>query len=44
MILTKWQQNLAFFNLRSRWGHPPLRVKQIGETDLTAIFSIAAVE
>ena len=44
IILTKWQQNLAFFNLRSRWGRPPLRVKQIGETDLTAIFSIAAVE
>lgn len=44
IILTKWQTNLNFFNTWSRWGHPPLQVQLVGETDATAIFEIRAVE
>jgi hypothetical protein len=44
IIITKWQANLAFFNTRSRWGRPPFHVQPVGETQLTAVFAIRAVE
>jgi hypothetical protein len=44
IIITKWQTNLNFFNAWSRWGRPPIQVQLVGETELTAIFAIRAVE
>jgi hypothetical protein len=44
IIVTKWQQNLDFFNAHSRWSRPPFQVQPVGETKLTAIFAIRLVE
>jgi hypothetical protein len=43
-VITKWQRNLDYFNTHSRWGRPPFQVKMIGETELTAVFSISALD
>ncbi len=44
LILTKWKTNLDFFNSHSRWAHAPFKVRLIGETSITAVFAIEAVE
>jgi hypothetical protein len=44
IIVTKWQPNLGFFNTYSRWSKPPFRVRMLGETKLTAVFAIDALE
>jgi hypothetical protein len=44
IILSKWQTNADFFNTRSRWNRPPFQVQAIGETPLTTVFAIKAVE
>lgn len=44
IIVTKWQNNLDFFNARSRWATSPFQVQLVGETGATAIFMIRAVE
>lgn len=42
LVLTKWQTHLDYFNTRSRWNRPPFQVQLIGETPVTALFSIRA--
>ena len=44
LVITKWQANLDFFNARSVWRRPPFQVELIGESKLTAIFAIRALE
>jgi hypothetical protein len=44
LILTTWKTNLDFFNAHSRWAHAPFRARLIGETSITAVFAIEAVE
>jgi hypothetical protein len=44
LILTKWGSNVAFFNERSRWPERPIQLQPLGETELTAVFAIRAVE
>jgi hypothetical protein len=44
IIVTKWQANMDFFNTRSRWTRPPFQVQLVGETPLTSVFAIRAVE
>lgn len=40
VVVAKWQSNLAFFDRHSRWLQPPFRRELIGETSLTAVFSL----
>lgn len=44
LIVTKWQRNVDFFNLQSRWSRPPFQMQLIGETPQTAIFAINVLE
>lgn len=44
IIVTKWQSNIDFFNRHSRWARPPFQLQPVGETPLTTVFAIRAVE
>ena len=44
VILTKWAANLAFFKKHSCWERPPFHAQLVGETDLTAVFSVRVVD
>lgn len=44
IIVTQRQANVDFFNARSRWNRPSFQVQLVGETPLTSVFSLNAVE
>ncbi len=44
VVVAKFQPNLEFFNRHSRWQKPPFRSDFVGETSLTAVFALRAVD